>query len=269
MVFIGPLMRQFLKSFFENSFKLRRIEIAELCFGAAIFLLTFISGEGFINFAYYLITAHLAVYLGICGMYLFQHRESFRTEDLKWKWASIVLIATNIIAVTFILQLLIYQPLVYKIIVSTAACIFYGLSLWAIPQSKLFLPESRKRSTESGYEDLSKKILSLLRDDELFADPNLTVTKLAGILKSPPYLVSRVINHSFGKGFSELLTQFRIQKSEKLLLQEGSKTLTIESIAFESGFNTLSSFYTSFKKINKVTPAQFRDSGDKARMKIA
>jgi len=267
MIFIGPLLRAFLKSFFDNSFRPGKIEAAELAASSMFFLVTVIAGEAVINLSYYLGTLHLLVYLSVCIVYLFNHREQFRSDDLKWKWVLTLLGATLLLSITFVLQLLIYQPFVYKMIVTTAACIFYGLSLWAIPRSKLFLPETKKRSGD--YPEMGDKILSLLRDDELFMDANLTVTKLAGILKAPPYLVSRVINHTFKKSFSELLTQYRIRKAEQLLLQKGSKALTIESIAFESGFNTLSSFYTSFKKVNKVTPAQFRDSGDNAKMKIA
>lgn len=270
MVFIGPLMRLFIRSFFETSFRFEKIYWLEFAAGVFICLGTLATGDKFLDSAYYLSTGILLVYILLCGAYLFQNRDRFQMEDNKWKWAIILLGTISVLGITFVLQLFFYDPIIYKIIVTSAACLFYALSLWAIPRSKLFLPDTRKKpSDETSYEDLGRKILSLLKEEELFTDPNLTISKLAGMVKAPPYLVSRVVNQTFKKSFSELITQFRIDKSEQLLLQKGSKALTIESIAFESGFNTLSSFYTSFKRINKVTPAQFRESGDKARMKIA
>jgi AraC-like DNA-binding protein len=50
---------------------------------------------------------------------------------------------------------------------------------------------------------------------------------------------------------------YRIKKAEQLLLTRG-ELLSIEGVAYESGFNSLSGFYTSFKKLHKMTPAQYR-----------
>jgi AraC-like DNA-binding protein len=168
------------------------------------------------------------------------------------------------------LQLLFYHPVVYRLIIITAASLFYFLSWWAIPRAKLFLPESKKKSNENHIlEELGKRIKQVLMEKELFTDPNITVTKLASQVKAPAYLVSKAINFYFEKSFSELLTNSRIKKAEQLLLADGNKTLTIEAIAYESGFNTLSAFYTAFKKLNKITPAQFRDSHPRSSMRIA
>lgn len=229
-----------------------------------------VSNWSSINFTYTIITTQVLVYILLSFRYLLKRKETFIADDIKWQWMTYVLMGVSIIWITFVCQLLFYHPLVYQLIVITAAVVFYALSWWAIQRSKLFLVEPRRKTDEGHiYDELGKRILNLLEQEEAYIDPNLTVTKLAALIKAPAYLVSRAINYSFEKSFSELIMQYRVKKSEQLLLADANKVLTIEAIAFESGFNTLSAFYTAFKKINKTTPAKFRERPGNAKMKIA
>ena len=266
MAQIGPLAYFFTRSLFDNSFRLRRVDYLHF-FPGVVALVFALFGNWRL---YYLFTAHIMVYVIASAYFLFKYRDVFKADDLKWKWIMFILGGITILWITFVLQLIFYHPLTYRLIVISAAVIFYTLSLWAIPRSKLFVADPKKKQddTSSPYRELGKRISELFEKSEIYTDPNLTLTKLASQLKIPPYLVSRAINSYFEKSFSELLVQYRIRKSEQLLNAEGSKALTIEAIAYESGFNTLSAFYSAFKKINKVTPAQFRN-GSSSHMKIA
>lgn len=270
MAEIGPLLYLFTLSLFDSSFKLSGRHYLHFLPGLFVLLVMVLGEWRFLNVSYYFFTTHIFFYLLLTWSYMLKNKEQFQSDDLKWKWANYILFGVSLIGITFVLQLLFYHPIVYRLIIITAASLFYFLSWWAIPRAKLFLPESKKKSDENHIlEELGKRIQQLLKDEELFCDANLTVTKLATQVKAPPYLVSKAINFHFEKSFSEVLTTSRIKKAEQLLLGDGNKTLTIEAIAYESGFNTLSAFYTAFKKINKITPAQFRDSHPRSNMRIA
>jgi len=187
-------------------------------------------------------------------------RETFRTDDMKWRWIMFIIGSVFILFITFVCQLLFYQPLVYQLIVISAALVFYSLSWYAIPRSRLFIAEAQKKIADTQtYQVLGSRIQKLLEEEEVFINTDLTVTSLAVKLKCPAYMVSRAINQYFNKSFSELIVEYRIKKSEHLLLADSQRSLTIEAIAFESGFNTLSAFYKSFKKLNGITPTQFRE----------
>jgi AraC-like DNA-binding protein len=270
MAEIGPLLYLFTRSLFDSGFKLSAKDYFHFLPGLFVLMVMLTSQWQFLNISYYSFTTHLFFYLFLTWGYLLKNKEQFRPDDLKWKWANYILLGVSLIGITFVLQILFYHPIVYRLIIITAASLFYFLSWWAIPRAKLFMLESKKKSDENHiHEELGKRIKQLLEDEELFTDPNLTVTKLASRVKAPPYLVSKAINFYFEKSFSELLVNSRIKKAEQLLIADGNKTLTIEAIAYESGFNTLSAFYTAFKKINKITPAQFRDSHPLSSMRIA
>ena len=47
-------------------------------------------------------------------------------------------------------------------------------------------------------------------------------------------------------------------KLEAEQLLKSSNNYTVETIAYDSGFNSVSAFYTAFKNINNVTPAVFK-----------
>lgn len=270
MACIGPVLLLLIRSLFNTSLRIKPVTYWHFLPAALLPLTLPLSNWKILSPAYYTITLHVFVYLFISWGMVYRSRESFKADDLKWKWALSLLAGVTLLSITFALQVTIYQPLFYVTNVIVAALLFYGLSLWAIKRSRLFLPESSgKTENQQVLEDLGKRIQHLLETELIFTDSNLTVSSLAGKLNAQPYLVSKAVNHFFQKSFSELLIHYRIKKAELLLLSPNSKMYTIEGIAFESGFNTLSAFYAAFKKIHKTTPAQFRETKGSTNMKVA
>ena len=64
-----------------------------------------------------------------------------------------------------------------------------------------------------------------------------------------------VLKKELGKTFSQLVNEFRIQKSKELL--EEGRLSTLE-IALTVGFNNQNYFNMTFKKITGMTPLQYR-----------
>lgn len=261
MAEIGPILFLFTKSLFDTTFRLRKKDYIHLVPGIALLSIASLTDWDILNTTYRVVTASVMVYIVASAIHLYKNAESFKSDDTKWRWIIYILAGITALWVTFVCQLLFYQPLVYQLIVVTAAVVFYSLSWWAIPRSRLFIAEPRKKSSEiQPYEALGLRIRSMLEKEEIFTDPGLTVSTLAGRLKAPPYMVSRAVNQCFDKTFSELVMEYRIEKSKSLLAADATKNLTIEAVAFESGFNTLSAYYKAFKKINRITPAKFREN---------
>lgn len=260
MAAIGPALLLLIQSLFVTSPPSKNIYWHFLPATLLPFALPW-SGWKILGPAYYTITLQVLIYIVLAYRFVWHNRSLFRTDDLKWKWALNLLAAVSLLWCTFVLQVTVYQRMIYAINVITAALVFYALSLWAIKRARLFLPDPRQKSEPAdteAYEALGKRILQMLEAEQIFTDPNLTVTALAARLKVQPYLLSRTINYFFKKSFSELLIQYRIKKAEQLLLSPQHKNHTVEAIAFESGFNTPSAFYAAFKKIHKTTPAKFK-----------
>jgi len=67
-----------------------------------------------------------------------------------------------------------------------------------------------------------------------------------------------LINHHMNQHFFDFVNEYRIQKAMKILKNNSKNHLTILEILYEVGFNSKSSFNTSFKKHTGLTPTAFR-----------
>lgn len=163
------------------------------------------------------------------------------------------------IALVFILQLFVNSLYIYVMVTAVAAGTLYALSFLALWRRGALHPALNNLSPDDpAVRSLGARIQRVLEQEKLYTDPNLTVDKLAGHLQDQGYLVSRAVNLYFEKTFPELLHEYRIREAERLLQSPDAQHLSIEAIAYESGFNSLSAFYAAFKKIKQVTPAEFR-----------
>mgnify|MGYP000035312788 CR=1 FL=1 len=87
---------------------------------------------------------------------------------------------------------------------------------------------------------------------------NLKSSEVAKKLRITTHQFSQLLNDNLGKKFSSYVNQYRIEEAKKVL-QENSN-LTLETIGYECGFNSKSTFYTTYKKIVGKTPSQFKSS---------
>lgn len=67
-----------------------------------------------------------------------------------------------------------------------------------------------------------------------------------------------MINEGLNQNFYDFINYHRVKESERLLREPDSDFKTVLEVLFEVGFNSKSSFNTAFKKINGVTPTQFK-----------
>ena len=103
--------------------------------------------------------------------------------------------------------------------------------------------------------------LSIMIEKELFLNPNFNLEEAAKELNITKHLLSQYVNEVLGKSFSNLIKEYRIEKAKKLL--ETEKNLTLESLGYDSGFNSKSTFFTAFKKTTGLTPAEYQKSYSK------
>ncbi len=96
----------------------------------------------------------------------------------------------------------------------------------------------------------------LMRDDQLYLNPNLTLNLLARRAAYPQARVSQVLNDRLKKTFHSYVNEYRIAEAKRLLVE--LPDLNLESIAERCGFNSNSTFFAAFKKIAACTPASFR-----------
>ncbi|PBJ12396.1 AraC family transcriptional regulator [Flavobacterium sp. ACN6] len=99
-----------------------------------------------------------------------------------------------------------------------------------------------------------------MAEKEPFLDPSLTIQELANQIDIPVRDLSVLINHKMDQHFFDFVNEYRIQKAMNILKDESKSQLTVLEILYEVGFNSKSSFNTSFKKYTNLTPTAYRNA---------
>jgi AraC-like DNA-binding protein len=86
----------------------------------------------------------------------------------------------------------------------------------------------------------------------------LNIDKLAEELSCQKHHLSQALNDVLHQSFNEYVNQKRVQEAKMILSDLSFNHHKIASIAYDAGFNSLSSFNEIFKKIEGLTPSQFR-----------
>lgn len=145
--------------------------------------------------------------------------------------------------------------------------VFYILGLVFVFRSKVETDNVAtkyfdKKIPENDAELLIKLLSTLMIEQSLYKDPNLTMPILAKKLNILTPKLSQLVNDNLNKSFTVFVNEYRINAAKILLKQ--SKPMKMETISEQCGFNSNSTFYAVFKKITGTTPAKYRDSADPA-----
>lgn len=102
------------------------------------------------------------------------------------------------------------------------------------------------------------KINEFLENEKIFTEPKLTVEHLANKVDISSNKLSNIIKQFSDKNFNDYINEYRIDLAKKMLIHRDYKNYTVTSIGLESGFNSKSTFYYTFKKYTGITPSQYQ-----------
>lgn len=100
------------------------------------------------------------------------------------------------------------------------------------------------------------KLNSAMKEKKLFKNPNLKLNDLAKEVKISGHQLSQILNDKVERNFTLFINEYRIDEACKLLL--AGNNLKIEAIGLEVGFNSRSTFFSTFKKLKGTTPTLFQ-----------
>jgi AraC-like DNA-binding protein len=105
--------------------------------------------------------------------------------------------------------------------------------------------------------EYTAKLLAHLSEKEPFLNPDLSLRELASQIEIHPNQLSWLLNNNIGKNYNEFINTYRIEAFKLKAKNPSNAHLTIEGLAYESGFNSRTVFNTSFKKETGLTPKQY------------
>lgn len=114
-----------------------------------------------------------------------------------------------------------------------------------------------KRISDDEADKLIERLNHLMEVDEPFKNANIKSSDLAKKLQITVHQLSQLLNDNLGKSFPVYINEHRIGKAQQMI--ETHSNITLETIGYECGFNSKSTFYTSFKKLSGTTPAKYKE----------
>jgi len=114
---------------------------------------------------------------------------------------------------------------------------------------------SKKRKKLTASNELYSQLLVLLNDEHIYSRPDLSLESLAERLAISPTYLSYLINDVTGNGFNQLINGYRVRRVKKLIKEKMHNRFSIVSLGLEAGFNSKSSFYSWFKRLEGVSPS--------------
>lgn len=186
--------------------------------------------------------------LNILGTY-FRNRGSFFDESQN---VYIWVFGIGLLVFLSILLLLIHNPkILYGYILTTVG---EKNKIADLNNKKEFgQPKIVQNDTEL---ELIKCIQSYIIHEKPFLNSTYRVMDLANSLQIPTHQCSALINNYIGKNFKDWLNSHRIEYFINTYPVKSHK-ITIDAIAFESGFSSMTTFYRAFKKETGKMPLQY------------
>jgi AraC-like DNA-binding protein len=152
----------------------------------------------------------------------------------------------------------------------------YCISYFGLRQPLLFKPEqlidqrlkadastdtsvtSTGRFSDEEASRLINKLEKIMEEEKPYLNPELTLAELSTRLDIQKHELTDLLNHYIEKNFFSFVNEYRLRSVIKKLGNEDYDHLTLMSIAYDSGFNSKSTFNSLFKQFTGTTPSQFR-----------
>jgi AraC-like DNA-binding protein len=154
-------------------------------------------------------------------------------------------------AATYISGAVVFSFILYLII---------SILLYRKKTDDLFLLNGSKNSIKkidsAEAEILIQKLESVMNEKALYKNPNLTLQDLAKEIHISSHQLSQLLNTNLGKNFTSFVNEFRIREACEIIT--ANDKLTLESIGYDVGFNSKSTFFAAFKKHTGTTPSNYQ-----------
>lgn len=275
--FIGPFLYFFVRSAMKPSEKLPKSWIGTLVLLAAI---TLVTGICFPSTTYPEFWDRYSAKTIYVQWFCFLVASGFVIRDLLKKlidrsyqmkpaesWIFMIYLG-NIIIFLFYFSSIINAPFASYISGSIAfSLILYLMVTLLFYRNKtdelfLLLPSKpvAKKLTQSDAERWLTKLEKLMTEKAVYKNPDLKLHDLSREIQVSGHQLSALLNEHLGKNFTTYINEFRIVEACRMMTT--NPQFTLESIGYEVGFNSKSTFFAAFKKFKGVTPSNYQQAAN-------
>lgn len=203
-----------------------------------------------------------------------QYYSSFSKIQYRWavEFISILTLLYIIDVIRFFTKVVNsdLQLLIELILFSGLILFCYWVIYKAITQPIIIVQHVNKSQQKVGInskirKEYRDKLLKYMKLNKPYLNPDLTLSELAKSTSIPQRTLSEIVNSELDKTFYDFINSYRINEAI-IQLSESNEKRTVLEILYDVGFNSKSSFNTSFKKITGLTPSQFREQKNQVKI---
>lgn len=280
----GPLIYFYTRSFTNGNFKFQKrhlIHFVPVLLQAALYFFLFFQDYEYKNWYWhnwhrpltYRIEfvgtfASLAIYT-IVSLYFLRKYQTWlknnlsESSKLTLNWLRIVLGGFFLLSIFWLIEVIMREVFtVYNdYTVLTLGVLTLLLTIGGLLQEKTkdFIVPSEISKEIVINDEVLNTIKFRMEEHKDFLNPTLTLKEFAQICKLPSRTISEHINHGLGKTFHDFVNEYRVQAVKAKLNTDAKDNFTLESIAYDCGFNSKATFNRIFKKFTGKSPGRWNN----------
>ena len=251
----GPFLFFYIRSLISK-IGLSKVELLHVApFTIYLLLIPFVSDLFHRYLNYWIALIHLGFYLCWIIFYLRRSRRGATRDTMVWIYQ--VIGGVVLVWIFYFLNLVnvdmhyLTGPVQYSFIT-------YWFTFLLLSRKPPRVKYKSSQLTKGGSSELYKELVSLFEKKEVYLQAGISLELVADHLGVPPRFLSQAINENANKNFKSLLNDYRVERAKSLLLDSKYSNEKIATIAYESGYNNVTSFNLAFKRVTGQTPSQFR-----------
>lgn len=128
-----------------------------------------------------------------------------------------------------------------------------------------FVPLSAKAEQEKVDPLLIDQITTQMQTQKLYLLPTLTLQEFSKKIDLPARTISIHLNQGINSSFVDFVNQYRVEEIKRRIDQGDLHKFTLLAIAYDSGFNSKSTFNRVFRKITGINPSQYQNKGQNTK----
>jgi AraC-like DNA-binding protein len=161
----------------------------------------------------------------------------------------------------------------YFVVFGFIALFSFIYSFYVIKQPSIFGEEGKlsyeekkegEKYIKSGLKDdqaqvYLEKLISYVEEKKPYLDRDLSIQDLSSLIGIPRHHITQVLNEKHGKNFFTFINEYRVKEVISRFGNPKNNNFTILAIAYDSGFNSKTTFNSIFKSQTGMTPSEYRE----------
>jgi len=148
--------------------------------------------------------------------------------------------------------------------ISFSFLFYVSIMLWFFQRSRKSIASdppikyANSSLSASDAENYMQRLTDFMSSEKAFLNSDLTLIKLSEQIGINSKDLSQAVNQMTDYNYSKYIAHLRVEEAKHLLTSPDHQQFKIAAIAYDSGFNSLSSFNAVFKEMTGLTPNEYR-----------